>query len=77
VAIPILSADQIGVGSNINLPSRCTQADFNHDHKVNIFDLSILLSHYGRTGSIGDMNGDGKVNVFDLSIFLNCYGFVY
>ena len=44
-------------------------ADLNGDGKVNIFDLSILLRNWGRSGQ-GDLNGDGKVNIFDLSILL-------
>lgn len=47
--------------------------DFNGDGKVNITDLSTLLSHFNTSGdtvSQGDLNGDGSVNVTDLSIFL-------
>ncbi len=47
--------------------------DLNSDGKVNIFDLSILLSNYGRSGR-GDLNSDGKVDIFDLSILLSRYG---
>lgn len=44
-------------------------SDLNRDGKVNIFDLSILLRNWGRSGQ-GDLNSDGKVNIFDLSILL-------
>ncbi len=43
--------------------------DLNKDGKINIFDLSILLSQWNRSGS-GDLNNDGKVNIFDLSQLL-------
>jgi chitodextrinase len=52
-------------------------ADINGDGVVNVFDLSILLSHWGETGASyaqGDLNGDGVVNVFDLSILLSHWG---
>jgi chitodextrinase len=48
-------------------------ADLNRDGKVNVFDLSQLLSNWSSTGTgtvTGDLNGDKTVNVFDLSILL-------
>jgi hypothetical protein len=76
LGLSILSSDQVGTGgSNAPPPAnKCVKDDFNGDHKVNIFDLSILLSHFGKATSIGDLNNDGIVNIFDLSIFLNCFG---
>jgi hypothetical protein len=52
--------------------------DLNGDGVVNIFDLSILLSSYGKTTTQAanpnaDLNGDGNINVFDLSILLSNY----
>jgi hypothetical protein len=52
-------------------------ADFNSDNKVDIFDLSILSSNWGKTGAtkaMGDANGDGSVNIFDLSALANEWG---
>jgi hypothetical protein len=52
-------------------------ADFNSDNKVDIFDLSILSSNWGKTGitkATGDANGDGSVNIFDLSALANEWG---
>jgi hypothetical protein len=46
-----------------------TSADLNHDSKVNVFDLSILLSNWSKSGT-GDLNGSGTVDVFDLSRLL-------
>jgi mannan endo-1,4-beta-mannosidase len=48
--------------------------DLNNDGKVDIVDLSILLSNYGTTNASADINNDGTVNVFDLSILLSKYG---
>jgi hypothetical protein len=50
--------------------------DLNADTKVDIFDLSILLSNWSKTGSgvTGDLNNDSKVDVFDLSILLSKWG---
>lgn len=59
-----------------------TVADINKDGTVNIFDLSYLLSSYGKNQSTClnnanytcDLNGDGVINIFDLSILLSAYG---
>jgi hypothetical protein len=53
--------------------------DLNGDNVVNIFDLSILLSNYGKAQSQSnnaktDLNNDGTINIFDLSILLSNYG---
>jgi hypothetical protein len=50
--------------------------DLNGDGHVNIFDLSIFLSHWQQTstGLPEDFNNDGTVNIFDLSILLSHYG---
>jgi len=57
---------------NPNLPG-----DLNNDNKVDISDLSILLSNYGTSNSTADINGDGTVNVLDLSSLLSHYGQTY
>jgi hypothetical protein len=48
--------------------------DLNNDGKVDVSDLSILLSNYGSTNAVADINGDAVVNVIDLSILLSHYG---
>jgi hypothetical protein len=53
--------------------------DLNADSQVNIFDLSILLSNYGKTKAQAsnpacDLNNDSTINIFDLSILLSNYG---
>ena len=48
-------------------------ADLNRDGRVNIFDLSILLRNWGKSGT-GDLNSDGRVNIFDLSVLLRNWG---
>lgn len=52
------------------------RSDINDDNEVNIYDLSILLSNYGKTGSgnKSDINRDGVVNIYDLSTLLSNYG---
>jgi len=49
--------------------SSSNSSDLNGDGKVNIFDLSILLRNWNKSGQ-GDLNSDGKVNIFDLSTLL-------
>ena len=59
-----------------NLPG-----DANGDGRVDINDLTIVLAHYGLSGSPldvtyseGDFTGDGKVDINDLTIVLANYG---
>jgi len=55
---------------------RATSADLNGDGKVDISDLSVLLSNFGKSGSgiKGDLNADAKVNLSDLSVLLSQFG---
>lgn len=56
-------------------------ADINGDGNVNIFDLGILATHYGKTinststaqEKASDVNADGVVNVFDLGLVIQRY----
>jgi uncharacterized protein YkwD len=50
------------------------RGDLNGDGKVNVQDLSILLSKYNTDSPEADLTGDGKVNVSDLSVLLSMYG---
>lgn len=49
--------------------------DINGDTKIDIFDLSILLSDWSKTGAglRSDLNGDAVVNIFDLSKLLSVW----
>jgi hypothetical protein len=52
-------------------------ADFNDDNAVNVTDLSILATNWGRAGmsaSTGDTNSDGTVNIYDLSALASQWG---
>ena len=56
--------------------------DANGDGKVDINDLTVVLSNFGRTGcawSQGSMDGDstGKVDINDLTIVLSNFGVTY
>jgi chitodextrinase len=57
----------------INNPPPPITGDINGDHKINIFDLSILLSHWHKAGA-GDFNNNGQIDIFDLSVLLSHYG---
>ncbi|HVW23597.1 MAG TPA: Ig-like domain-containing protein [Candidatus Saccharimonadales bacterium] len=60
-------------GITINNPQPPITGDLNGDHKVNILDLSVLLSHWNKSGA-GDFNNNGRVDIFDLSVLLSHYG---
>jgi hypothetical protein len=47
--------------------------DINGDSKVDILDLSIMLSNWGKPGN-SDLNNDGTTSVLDLSVLLSSYG---
>ncbi|HUD03181.1 MAG TPA: glycosyl hydrolase family 28-related protein [Patescibacteria group bacterium] len=52
-------------------------ADFNTDGVVNVTDLSILATNWGRTSAThaqGDANSDGTINIYDLSILASQWG---
>lgn len=53
--------------------------DANLDGHVNLMDMSMLLSHIGRTGEWGhgDFNGSGLVDRSDLALFASSYGSTY
>ena len=51
--------------------------DANLDGKVDINDLTVVLSHFGQTGmtwSTGDLTGDGTVDINDLTVVLSHFG---
>ena len=64
-------------------PTGCSPAqnlgNINCDTKVDIFDLSIILSNYGKTtaqasNAAADLNNSGSIDGTDLSILLSNYG---
>ncbi|MDB5175229.1 MAG: fibronectin type domain protein [Candidatus Saccharibacteria bacterium] len=57
----------------VSNPPPPVYGDLNGDYKVNIYDLSILLAHWGKSGA-GDYNNNGKVDIFDLSVLLARFG---
>ncbi len=78
----VITAKAIDVSGNVatqavtiglNNPPPIIVGDLNGDHKVNIYDLSIFLSHWGKSAS-GDFNNNGRVDIFDLSVLLTHYG---
>lgn len=48
--------------------------DMNRDGKVDITDVSILLSNWHTSNTIADLNLDGTVSIRDLSILLSNFG---
>jgi hypothetical protein len=51
--------------------------DANHDGRVDVNDLTVLLTNFGMTSADwaqGDFIGDGKVDINDLTIVLTNFG---
>jgi probable HAF family extracellular repeat protein len=76
------NGDIVGVATNSTgfdegfLLATALPGDANTDGKVDINDLTIVLSHYGQTGmawSQGEFTGDGTVDLNDLTIVLAHY----
>ena len=50
-------------------------ADINSDGVVNIIDLTLVASNFGKTGqNAADVNGDGVVNIIDLTLVAAAFG---
>ncbi|HUD03818.1 MAG TPA: dockerin type I domain-containing protein [Patescibacteria group bacterium] len=68
------------VGTYLLISSRAAStltADFNSDGVVNVTDLSVLATNWGRTTAThaqGDANSDGTINIYDLSILASQWG---
>lgn len=65
--------------TSITAPVANITGDVNGDGIVNIFDLVLVASHFGKNVDTAqapnpDVNGDGTVNVFDLVIVSNVMG---
>lgn len=57
-----------GGGTGGSVP---VKGDCNNDKKVNVFDLSIMLSNWKKATTTCDLNWDGTINIFDFSILLS------
>jgi hypothetical protein len=74
-AIPLLlAAVLVGLTLKPAGHAAAVVGDINGDGVVNVFDLSILLSHWGTNDAASDLNHDGTVSIFDLSTLLSNWG---
>ncbi len=67
------------IGFTVLRSTHAATGDVNSDGKVDVLDLSVLATNYGKSGktfSQGDLNGDGSVTVLDLSILAGSWGSV-
>ena len=63
------------IGATYFIKTENPSPDFNSDNRVNLTDLSILLSHWGSVDDFSyDLNQDGKVGLVDLSILISKFG---
>lgn len=67
---------QIDIGKNIISTTRNSKpGSFDDNNSFNIFDYNILVSNFGKTGSVGwiaaDIVADGVINFFDYNMLLS------
>jgi len=71
----IVSSDRQGRLSLWELAPVYSQEDINQDGVVNIIDLTLVASNFGKTGkNAADVNGDGVVNIVDLAVVAVVFG---
>ena len=57
------------------LESKKIAEDVNNDGVVNIVDLTLVASNFGKSGTTtADVNGDGVVNIVDLTLVAGAFG---
>ncbi len=60
--------------AEITKPLRLPE-DVNKDGIVNIIDLTLVATNFGKTGeNVADVNGDGGVNIIDLTLVAAAFG---
>ena len=60
--------------AEITIPPQLSE-DMNDDGVVNIIDLTLVASNFGKTGeNAADVNGDGVVNIIDLTLVAAAFG---
>ena len=51
-----------------------TRSDVKQDGVINILDLTLVATHYGRDNAAADVTGDGRVDIFDLTTIAANFG---
>ena len=75
--ILVSNSYSVAVGVEMWLLTPAIPGDANEDGRVDVNDLTIVLSHFGQTGAswtTGDFVGDGTVDVNDLTTVLSHFG---
>ena len=66
------SCQEDGSCVSLPVPTQCL-GDINNDRRVDIYDLAILIAHWGQENT-ADLNNDNTVNLEDLRILLTHWG---
>jgi|GEM_PF-1963532 len=68
------NTDDYPISFSLSSASSGKIGDLNGDNKVDVSDLSILLSRWGTSDTTADLNKNGSVDILDLSILLSKWG---
>jgi hypothetical protein len=77
LVLALVTALSVGIVGYSIFASRAEtvySADLNNDSKVDILDLSMVLTKWGTADPVADINDDGRVDINDLSILLSKWG---
>ena len=77
IAIQIFLIFTVLLFINSNKLYAVFNADINHDGKVDIVDIGIIIDNYAKTpilNKAADVNGDGEVNIIDIGLVIDNYG---
>lgn len=79
--LPNVIADESNKEITITMEYFGPPEDINHDGQIDVYDISILVTNYGKTGDPGwiraDITRSGQIDVYDISRLINRYSLIW